>query len=214
MKAAGASTPPVPHSAQRRGQELLPRTVRSFPPAQIRPLLQTVQNGECIAAAALACCLGAGRTGTVLRRRRGNVPSRRAMRSCGARSRGRMLRPMPLCPQVLHSDIDLLNPPKEWDARRHKRKRLVQSPNSFFMDVKYVLALQDHAGVKKRSVTRTGTRCRAEGSADRPHVRLAARPTGARAASTSPPCLATPRLSFCAGAARRCCARPPVASAA
>ncbi|KAG1679457.1 hypothetical protein FOA52_007749 [Chlamydomonas sp. UWO 241] len=37
---------------------------------------------------------------------------------------------------VLHSDIDLLNPPKEFDQRRHKRKRLVQSPNSFFMDVK------------------------------------------------------------------------------
>jgi len=37
---------------------------------------------------------------------------------------------------VLHSDIDLLNPTKEWDAKSHKRKRLVQSPNSFFMDVK------------------------------------------------------------------------------
>ncbi len=38
--------------------------------------------------------------------------------------------------QVLQSDIDLLNPPKEHEQRKHKRKRLVQSPNSFFMDVK------------------------------------------------------------------------------
>lgn len=37
---------------------------------------------------------------------------------------------------VLSHDIDLLHPPKELEARRHKRKRLVQSPNSFFMDVK------------------------------------------------------------------------------
>ena len=33
-------------------------------------------------------------------------------------------------------DIDLLHPPKELELRRHKKKRLVQSPNSFFMDVK------------------------------------------------------------------------------
>ena len=38
--------------------------------------------------------------------------------------------------QVLQSDIDLLNPPKEHEQSKHKRKRLVQSPNSFFMDVK------------------------------------------------------------------------------
>merc|ERR1712137_1070899 len=31
---------------------------------------------------------------------------------------------------------DLLHPRKEEEARRHKKKRLVQSPNSFFMDVK------------------------------------------------------------------------------
>lgn len=38
--------------------------------------------------------------------------------------------------QVLHSDIDLLNPPAELERTKHKLKRLVQSPNSFFMDVK------------------------------------------------------------------------------
>lgn len=40
------------------------------------------------------------------------------------------------CAQVLHSDIDLLHPPAELEKLKHKRKRLVQSPNSFFMDVK------------------------------------------------------------------------------
>jgi small subunit ribosomal protein S27e len=38
--------------------------------------------------------------------------------------------------QVLHSDIDLLNPPAELERTKYKLKRLVQSPNSFFMDVK------------------------------------------------------------------------------
>ncbi|CAL9058397.1 unnamed protein product [Musa banksii] len=37
---------------------------------------------------------------------------------------------------VLPNDIDLLNPPAELEKRRHKLKRLVQSPSSFFMDVK------------------------------------------------------------------------------
>jgi len=32
--------------------------------------------------------------------------------------------------------IDLLNPTPAAEARRHKLKRLVQSPNSYFMDVK------------------------------------------------------------------------------
>ncbi|KAK7827651.1 40s ribosomal protein s27-2 [Quercus suber] len=38
--------------------------------------------------------------------------------------------------RVLQNDIDLLNPPAELEKRKHKLKRLVQSPNSFFMDVK------------------------------------------------------------------------------
>ena len=37
---------------------------------------------------------------------------------------------------VSMGDIDLLHPPRELEQRRHKLKRLVQSPNSFFMDVK------------------------------------------------------------------------------
>ncbi|CAH8384931.1 unnamed protein product [Eruca vesicaria subsp. sativa] len=40
---------------------------------------------------------------------------------------------------VLQNDIDLLNPPAELEKRKHKLKRLVQSPNSFFMDVKTTL---------------------------------------------------------------------------
>ncbi|KIM48382.1 hypothetical protein M413DRAFT_230288 [Hebeloma cylindrosporum] len=32
--------------------------------------------------------------------------------------------------------IDLLNPSSEAEGRKHKLKRLVQSPNSYFMDVK------------------------------------------------------------------------------
>ncbi|KAF7803959.1 AUGMIN subunit 7 [Senna tora] len=38
--------------------------------------------------------------------------------------------------RVLQNDIDLLNPPAEIEKKKHKLKRLVQSPNSFFMDVK------------------------------------------------------------------------------
>ncbi|KAJ7630630.1 ribosomal protein S27-domain-containing protein [Roridomyces roridus] len=32
--------------------------------------------------------------------------------------------------------VDLLNPSAELEKRQHKLKRLVQSPNSYFMDVK------------------------------------------------------------------------------
>jgi small subunit ribosomal protein S27e len=38
--------------------------------------------------------------------------------------------------QVLSTDIDLLHPPADLEKQKHKTKRLVQSPNSFFMDVK------------------------------------------------------------------------------
>ncbi|KAJ7233414.1 hypothetical protein O6H91_Y452300 [Diphasiastrum complanatum] len=37
---------------------------------------------------------------------------------------------------VLSNDVDLLHPPGELEKRKHKLKRLVPSPNSFFMDVK------------------------------------------------------------------------------
>lgn len=42
----------------------------------------------------------------------------------------------PGCSQVLACDIDLLNPPAELEKRKHKLKRLVATPNSYFMDVK------------------------------------------------------------------------------
>ena len=32
--------------------------------------------------------------------------------------------------------VDLLHPTKESEARKHKLKKLVQAPNSYFMDVK------------------------------------------------------------------------------
>jgi len=38
--------------------------------------------------------------------------------------------------QVLACDIDLLHPTAEYEKRSHKLKRLVESPNSYFMDVK------------------------------------------------------------------------------
>ncbi|KAF3340145.1 40S ribosomal protein S27-like protein [Carex littledalei] len=37
--------------------------------------------------------------------------------------------------KVLQNDIDLLNPPTELEKLKHKKKRLVQSPNSFFMSI-------------------------------------------------------------------------------
>jgi len=37
---------------------------------------------------------------------------------------------------VLSQDIDLLHKPVDLEKRTHKLKRLVQSPNSYFMDVK------------------------------------------------------------------------------
>ena len=40
------------------------------------------------------------------------------------------------CNMVLAADIDLLHPPKDVEQQKHKLKRLVQSPNSYFMDVK------------------------------------------------------------------------------
>ena len=51
-----------------------------------------------------------------------------------------LFRPPPALPSFSHQtasyDIDLLHPPAALEARRHKLKRLVQAPNSYFMDVK------------------------------------------------------------------------------
>lgn len=33
-------------------------------------------------------------------------------------------------------DVDMLHPPAAVEARKHKLKRKIQAPNSFFMDVK------------------------------------------------------------------------------
>ncbi|KAJ3285121.1 40S ribosomal protein S27 [Borealophlyctis nickersoniae] len=38
--------------------------------------------------------------------------------------------------QIWRLAVDLLNPLESTERRRHKLKRLVQSPNSYFMDVK------------------------------------------------------------------------------
>ena len=47
------------------------------------------------------------------------------------------LPPQPICrAHISMGDVDLLHPPRELEMRRHKLKRLVQTPNSFFMDVK------------------------------------------------------------------------------
>ncbi|XP_062225502.1 uncharacterized protein LOC133924119 [Phragmites australis] len=47
---------------------------------------------------------------------------------------------------VLQNDIDLLNPPAELEKLKHKKKRLVQSPNSFFMHYR-VQPLSDCRGL-------------------------------------------------------------------
>eukprot|EP00403_Amphidinium_massartii_P026645 CAMPEP_0178399534 /NCGR_PEP_ID=MMETSP0689_2-20121128/15329_1 /TAXON_ID=160604 /ORGANISM="Amphidinium massartii, Strain CS-259" /LENGTH=82 /DNA_ID=CAMNT_0020020313 /DNA_START=74 /DNA_END=322 /DNA_ORIENTATION=+ len=39
-------------------------------------------------------------------------------------------------------DIDLLNPDPQEEKQRHKLKRMIQTPNSFFMDVKCPGCLQ------------------------------------------------------------------------
>ncbi|ANM64646.1 Zinc-binding ribosomal protein family protein [Arabidopsis thaliana] len=51
---------------------------------------------------------------------------------------------------VLQNDIDLLNPPAELEKRKHKLKRLVPSPNSYFMH-NYFQSLTDSRGMRKVS---------------------------------------------------------------
>ncbi|CAM4625079.1 unnamed protein product [Caretta caretta] len=45
-------------------------------------------------------------------------------------------------------DRDIAHPSLEEEKRKHKKKRLVQSPNSYFMDVKCPVMLQDHHSVQ------------------------------------------------------------------
>jgi small subunit ribosomal protein S27e len=54
--------------------------------------------------------------------------------------------------------VDLLHPSKEMEAGKHKLKRLIQSPNSFFMDVKcpgcfHITTVFSHAQVPKYANT-------------------------------------------------------------
>ena len=53
--------------------------------------------------------------------------------------------------QVLAADLDLLNPPAEYEKNKHKLKRLVQSPNSFFMDVKCQVSRRRRAAAAARA---------------------------------------------------------------
>ena len=77
---------------------------------------------------------------------------------------------MPHSLQVLQADIDLLHPPAELEARSHKLKRLVQSPNSFFMDVKCPGCFQmcaslnyDSISIIRRMSGCSQARCRRQG---------------------------------------------------
>lgn len=66
--------------------------------------------------------------------------------------------PPPAPPQLAK---DLLHPSPEEEKRKHKKKRLVQSPNSYFMDVK----CPGKAGERARAVQAPGKRARGPVSA-------------------------------------------------
>ncbi|CAO2034570.1 unnamed protein product, partial [Urochloa humidicola] len=61
-------------------------------------------------------------------RLRPHAPSLPYLHRASAQGRDRISK------MVLQNDIDLLNPPAELEKLKHKKKRLVQSPNSFFMN--------------------------------------------------------------------------------
>jgi hypothetical protein len=44
--------------------------------------------------------------------------------------------------QVLQNDINLLNPPAELEKLKHKKKSIVQSPNSFFMVLSHTIFMK------------------------------------------------------------------------
>lgn len=65
--------------------------------------------------------------------------------ACGSKERRDTVYADIRCRSVLQSrvqkrssglKVDLLNPSKSYEAQLHKKKRLVQGPNSYFMDVK------------------------------------------------------------------------------
>ena len=55
---------------------------------------------------------------------------------CSAHERRPDAARRPVCVQVLSCDVDLLHPSPELEKAKHKLKRLVAAPNSYFMDVK------------------------------------------------------------------------------
>merc|ERR1712189_80232 len=70
--------------------------------------------------------------------------------------------------------VDLLNPPLDQQRRCHKKKRLVQSPNSYFMDVKCPGCYKIKTDFSHAQVTAVCTGC---------HMVLC-RPTGGKARLT------------------------------
>jgi len=84
--------------------------------------------------------------------------------------------------------VDLLNPSAATTEQTHKLKRLVQSPNSFFMDVK---CPGKHTPSLIHPILRTN------------------HPLAVQDASTSPPSSRTPRPSSSAARARPSSASPP-----
>ncbi|KAG7545616.1 hypothetical protein ISN44_As12g010580 [Arabidopsis suecica] len=68
--------------------------------------------------------------------------------------------------QVLQNDIDMLNPPAELEKTKHKLKRLVQSPNSFFMKGKaWIVQLLDVACLSMAAKIEVTSRSRVNKSA-------------------------------------------------
>lgn len=83
--------------------------------------------------------------------------------------------------------VDLLQPKISSEKRRHKLKRLVQHPNSFFMDVKALVHYYHRMSFVSLSPS-------------------------APAATGSPPSSLTRTLSWSARAAPPCCVTPPGAA--
>ena len=114
--------------------------------------------------------------------------------------------------QVLAQDIDLLNPPAELEASKHKLKRLVQAPNSFFMDVKCQVSLVFFSLCARsaRALSRRRVDDASNASTDRSPSFIVVHPSILRVASTSPRFSLTRKPSCSAARARLCCASRPV----
>ena len=134
--------------------------------------------------------------------------------------------------QISMGDVDLLHPPRELEQRRHKLKRLVQSPNSFFMDVKCPGCFNMCANARPRDRNPLSARAActrpAAGVGSLPlhckYSRPPGRPRCCSASAIDPllllavlrmravrPCLATRGPSCSAAAARLCSASRPAA---